>query len=345
MGKKATTKVKTQQVETADDGAVIGTENDKRLAMYNQIADSNDKARAEEFFEADEDGHITEGLTVEASDDEEEEDNEEVIVDNSEENEQEEEEESEEDAPLVASDPNKKGLTSAPAKYKIVVNGVEKEVDENWLVATAQKVESADEYLRNAARLNQEAQQLKNPPKTEEAQPEEMDEVALARAIQMGSEEEAVAAIRKLRSTGPSSDDLARTIDERLNFQTSAAWFQKEYKDIVSDPLLAQLAINQDHMMRAQGDNRPYVERYKEIGDGIRNWVASKAPKVEEKTETETKVDTQATKKARKAAAPSVPKPASAKAAVPEEDDEEESVQDTIANMAKARGGPQWLRS
>ena len=345
MGKKvAKKKVEDQEIETTENGEVVGTENDKRLAMYSQIADNNDKERSEEFYEVDEDGNKT-GLTLEAEEEDDEESDE--TPQDGDEDESSDEDEGEEDAPLVDEKSTPPGLTGDQPKYKITVNGVQKEVSVDELIATAQKVESADDYLREASRLNQEARNLKTPPQHEETQPEEMDEVALARAIQMGSEEEAVAAIRKLRSTGPSSDDLARTIDERLNFQTSAAWFQKEYKDIVSDPLLAQLAINQDHMMRAQGDNRPYVERYKEIGDGIRNWVASKAPKVEEKTETEpeTKVDIQATKKARKAAAPSVPKPASAKAAVPEEDDEEESVQDTIANMAKARGGPQWLRS
>ena len=140
--------------------------------------------------------------------------------------------------------------------------------------------------------------------------------------------------------------DLARTVDERLNFQTSVAWFKNEYKDILSDPILQQLAVQQDNMLRAQGDKRPYAERYKEIGEGIRNWVKSRMPQ-ETKTETEpeTKVETTQERKERKAAAPSVPKAASSKVKAPVEDDEEESVQDTIANMAKSRGGPQWLRS
>jgi hypothetical protein len=341
MGRKKKVEV-APEVETDDSGNVIGTENDKRLAMYNQIADGNDKARAEEFFEVDDEGNTTD-FTIEAS---EEDDEEEGTHETDHEDDEEHEEETEEQVALVEEKPAT-GLTDPPTKYKITVNGVQKEVSVDELIATAQKVESADDYLREAARLNQDARSLTKTPKAEEAQPEEMDEVGLARAIQMGSEEEAVAAIRKLRSTGPSSDDLARTIDERLTFQDATKWFSTQYQDIVSDPLLTQLAIQQDNIMRSQGDQRPYVERYKDIGEGIRSWVRSKAPQPEA-TNTdppETKVETAPDKKARKAAAPSVPKPASSKVAVPVEDDEEESVSDTIANMAKQRGGPQWLRS
>lgn len=344
--KKAAPVVEDQEddVQRAEDGSVIGTENDKRLAMYNQIADGNDRQRAEEFYEVDDDGNTT-GLSIEA---EAEEQDEEESDGSGEENDQDTEESGEEDDGTSEEESSEESLTKAPAKYTITVNGVQKELTLDELVARAQKVESADDYLREASQLNQQAKQLRNPPQQqvqEEEKPE--DEVALARAIQMGSEEEAVAAIRKLRSTGPSSDDLARTIDERLNFQTSVAWFQKEYNDITSDPVLAQMAIQQDNMLRAQGDQRPYVQRYKEIGEGLRNWIKSKAPAPTESEEKdpEVKVESQAAKKTRKAAAPSVPKPAASKVTVPEAEEEEESVQDTIANMAKSRGGPQWLRS
>lgn len=324
-------------IDQTDDGDTIGTGNDARLKMYNQIADNNDKGRAGEFFEEDEEGNRS-GLNLDELkiEDEEEPDGDETS----------EEEEGEEE-PESSAEPEKKPLTSEPKKYKIKVNGVEKEVDESWLVETAQKVDSADDYLREAARLNSDAKNLRKPSQ-EETKPEvEEDDVTLARQIQMGSEEEAAAAIRKLRSpTGPSSDDLARTIDERLTFQKSVDWFKSEYKDIVSDPVLNSIAIQQDNMLRAQGDKRSYQDRYKAIGDSIRDWLSGhqKGPETEVTPEPETKAEVPADKKARKAAAPSVPKPASSKVKEQEVEESEESVQDTIAKMAQSRGGPQWMR-
>lgn len=323
-------------VETDDEGHTIGTENDKRLKMYQQIADNNDKGRSEEFYEVDEEGNQT-GLSL----DDVQDDGTLGIVEEEEEETEVEDEETED--PVETQNKPDESLTKESRKYKITVNGVTKEVDEDWLVTTAQKVDSADDYLREAARLNQDARTLKAP--QPEVTDEEPDEVQLARAIQMGTEEEAVAAIRKLRSpTGPSNDDLARTIDERLTFQKAVDWFKDEYKDIVGDPVLNALAIQQDNMLRAQGDKRPYGERFKDIGEGIRGWLKGKAPTPEVQVEPETKVQNTESKKARKAAAPQAPKPAATKVAQPVEEEEEDSVQDTIANMAKSRGGPQWLR-
>jgi len=326
-------------IDQTDDGETIGTGNDARLKMFNDIADNNDKGRASEFFEEDEEGNRS-GLSLDELKTDDEDEEEEPLETSP--------EEEEEEPETSTGTPEKKPLTSEPKKYKIKVNGVEKEVDESWLLETAQKVDSADDYLREAARLNNDAKALRKPAQ-EETKPEveEIDDVTLARQIQMGSEEEAAAAIRKLRSpTGPSSDDLARTIDERLTFQKSVDWFKEEYKDIVSDPVLNAIAVQQDNILRSQGDKRSYVERYKAIGDGIRGWLEGhrKGPETEVQPEPETKVETAPDKKARKAAAPSVPKSAANKVKEPEVEESEESVQDTIANMAKSRGGPQWMR-
>ena len=329
-------------VETTDDGDVIGTGNDARLKLFNQIADNADKVRGEEFYEEDESGNRS-SFSGTPAEEENEEENEGT-------HEPDEEVEESDEKPLVETKTEnnpEQPLTTPPTKYKITVNGKQKEVTIEEALTLAQKVESADDYLREAAKLHENTKSLRTPPEaTPSSKVTELDDVTLARQLQMGSEEEAAAAIRSLRQpSGPSTDDLGRTIDERLNFQNSVAWFQKEYKDIVSDPLLAQLAINQDNILRQKGDQRSYVERYKEIGDSIRGWVASKAPQPEVKEERETTTEVPATKKQRKAAAPSVPKSAGMKVTVPEGDEEEESVSDTIANMAKSRGGPQWLRS
>jgi hypothetical protein len=336
-------------VDDEENSGTVGTENDKRLALYNEIADRNDAARSDEFTEFDDDGNPVESEGEETEEPE-------VGEESGEEVEEEQEEEppkpevkvERKKAPKNKKEPVE-DLTNVPPKYKITVNGVEKELSVDELIARAQKVESADDYLREAVNLNNQAKSLVKPAtKTEETtdQPEVDDEAALARALQMGSEDEAKAAIRKLRSSGPSKDDLDRTIDERLTFKQAVDWFAGEYKDIVSDPLLSQVAMNQDNILRSQGDKRGYRDRYKAIGDGIRDWLKSKAP-VTEEPEAEVKeetVDIPPTRKAKKAAAPSVPKPASTKVTEPVEEETEESASDTIAKMAQARGGPQWLR-
>jgi hypothetical protein len=324
-------------VEYDEQGNVIGTGNDARVKLLNQIGDNADRIRGEEFYEEDDAGNRSEFTFS---------DNE-TTTEEEEKSEQEVEEEHE--STQVDETGSQPQLTTPPAKYKIKVNGVEKEVSIEEVLSIAQKVESADQYLREAANLNQEAKKLANPQAKQQPQPkvEELDDVSLARTLQMGSEEEAAAAIRSLRKPSLSQDDLAKTVDERLNFQMAVQWFNSEFNDITSDPVLNQLAINQDNVMRANGDNRPYKVRYAEIGKSIRGWVESKTGKSqtapEDTTET-VKQDTLTSKKAKKANAPQVPKAAHGKVETPVEEEEEESVQDTIAKMAQSRGGPQWLR-
>jgi hypothetical protein len=161
----------------------------------------------------------------------------------------------------------------------------------------------------------------------------------------MGTEEEATGALRKLReqaSARPSIklDDVSRTIDERLAFNAAITKFRTDYSDIVSDPFLNKLALDRDNELLAAGDGRPYAERYEEIGQTLRAWKGSLAPAPAPATTNEDRL-------ARKAAAPSAPAAAHAKAKSPakqDDDDVEEPVGSVIANMAKSRGGPQWMR-
>ncbi len=161
----------------------------------------------------------------------------------------------------------------------------------------------------------------------------------------MGTEEEAAAALRKLReqtSARPSlsRDDVSRTIDERLAFNQAIEKFSSEYGDIWSDPILKKIALDRDAQLLKEGDQRPYWDRYSSIGEEVRSWKQSLAPAPKQETTIEEKV-------ARKASAPKVPAPASAKArpAKVEEDDVDDSPASVIASMAQRRGGPQWMRS
>ena len=309
-----------------DTGDTIGTQNDARLAMYNKIADSTDTGRASDFMNINDDDTL-EKFEAPIGDEDA------PIGD--------------EDAPIEEVAPaEEEEVVAAPTKYRIKVNGREMDLTMEELIARAQKVESADQYIAEARAAAKKEAAPPQQSQEEIARLQAEDDLALARAIQMGSEEEAVAAIRKIKTSGPSinPDDLTRTIDERLNFQEAINWFNTEYEEIKSDPILDRMAIDMDAQQRAAGDSRSYTERYKEIGENIRNWLKSKTPEAPV-VDAIPPVDTRGTKETRKASTPATPKPASAKVQKVEEEEKEESAADIIRSMAQSRGGPQWMNS
>jgi len=211
-------------------------------------------------------------------------------------------------------------------RHKIKVNGRELDLSYEELVQRAQKVESADEYLRHASESVKNATKLALSAQDEPKQMDD-DDLALARAIQMGSEDEAVQAIRKIKSR-PSEvtpDAVARVVDERLSFQRAAEWFNNEYKELLADPNLKKLVLDRDAELAQLEPNTAYMDRLKRVGDEIRGWNGQRAstPKVD--------------KAARKAQMASVPSGAARQntGATEESDDSPESV---IAMMAKSRG-------
>jgi hypothetical protein len=331
----------------ADDGGgsedTIGTGNDARVALLERINDANDATRAEELMDVNEDGTITQFVAQELT----------------------EEEQAAKEAELQQ-DPDgalketldraveEGGETPEPVKFKIKVNGKEMELTQDELIARAQKVEAADQYLVEAKRLQREAQEGSRAPETQQEDAEAIrfeEKRALVRAIQMGTEDEAMAALDKLQTLNrPTIDEnsIARTIDERLTFKEAANRFATEYNDVMSDPMLKKMALEKDMELVKQGDRRDYWQRFQEVGNEIRSWrdnlVKSSQPK-ESRPDASLTLDQ---KQQRKAAAPQTPKSASVKAgrAVDENDeDKEESVGSVIAEMAKARGGSQRLRT
>ncbi len=215
-------------------------------------------------------------------------------------------------------------------KFKVKVNGQDREFTEAELIERASKTEAADQRFQEAARLKREAEELKSQlPQKDVEQPKVTDDdLAEARRLQMGSEEEAADVIRKLRQRPTLTEgDVVRKIDERLTFQSSVERFKQDYSDIVKDPYLWQLLTMKDEQLVAQQKAgvipvTDYYERYKSIGDELRNWVGK----------------TKTTPKEERKASITTLKVAYGRKAEPEGEDEEQSTSDTIANMAKARG-------
>lgn len=318
------------EVNSTDTGDTVGTGNDERIARLNAIADQTDSERADDFANVNDDG-TTEPFQVEKAQDQEE-----------------EQPEEQNEAPAAEAPSAEEPV--AEKKYKLKVNGKELELTESELIARASKIEAADEYLRRAKERVAEVEQPARPagPTPEELQRRQDEEDrALVRAIQMGTEEEAAAALRKLReqaSARPSlsRDDVSRTIDERLAFNTAIEKFSTEYSDVWTDPILKKIALDRDSQLLAAGDERNYWDRYAQIGEEIRTWKQSIAPAADVKQEDKTLAE----KEQRKASAPKAPVAASAKTRpVKVEDDEiDDAPASVIASMAKSRGGPQWMR-
>lgn len=315
---------------TNDTGEAVGTGNDARLALLARINDANDELRADELQSVNDDG-TTEAFVARNADGTDEQLTDDTV----------------QDVDATAEIDKLAAETGDPEPAPQVrmitrkINGRDVTLSEEEWFARASKVEAADRYLAEAAQLRNE--QLRKAQTTQQRAPEPEptvdDDLAIARAIQMGTEEEAVAALRTLRQPRPSitQDDVARTIDERLTFNEAITKYRTEFADVVNDPVLNQMALDADRRLIAQGDNRPYMERYTEIGNSIRTWANNLAAKRNPPPPAaETKLQ-------RKAAAAPAPKAASQKTVSSVEEEADESPASVIASIAKARGGPQWM--
>ena len=202
------------KIDTTDDGDVIGTGNDARLKMYAQINDQNDKQLAQNGDLADvNDDNTTSPFNPEAN------------LTDAEITTRELQRAADEANQTAPDDGTSTGSPTEPVKHTIKVNGRELELTTEELIERAQKIEAADAYLNEAARLKREAQQPITPqqPSHEDVAAALREERrALVRAIQMGTEDEAMAAIEKLEARNTPSvnfaDDITRAVDERITF-------------------------------------------------------------------------------------------------------------------------------
>lgn len=325
-------------------GDAIGTGNDARVALLNSIGDSYDEIRAEDLADITDDGKL-EPFVIQKADGEQEDLDREPAP-----------------APTPEPTPEPEGADTAQMITRKVNGKMVTKSLEEWLV-DASKVNAADEYLQDAARLRKQALQpepdapapapVQQGPSPEEiAAQQRLERVKLARAIQMGTEEEAVAAIEQLQNMSRTPtltvEDVGRVADERLKFNTAIAEFNKEFADLVSNPQLHAMVLQADRDLISKGDKRPYAERYTEIGTAVRKWrddlVKSVAPTPAPASKDAAPADDLANRRAAKAAAPKAPTAASRTAQPVVEESDDEDVSSVIASMAKARGGPQWAR-
>lgn len=315
-----------KQINSQDElpeGEAIGTGNDARVALLDSIGDRNDVTRAEELGDVNDDGTVTEFTAPEMTEEDQGEAEAELQAVGDE-------------AGAVQENLERAEQEANAEQFTIKVGGKEIQLSREELITRAQKVEAADAYLAEAARIRKEAERSEQSSK--DVATTEEEERALVRAIQMGTEDEALAAIRKVRAV-PSfnKDDISRTVDERLNFNQAAERFGAEYKDVMGDPVLRQMVLNKDRELLNAGDKRAFMDRWSDIGNNVRSWRDGLV-----KANSKDPLDA---KRERKANAANPIKTADVKAGKTDEDDEKEPSQsEIISAIAKARGGPQWMR-
>lgn len=164
-----------------------------------------------------------------------------------------------------------------PELVEIKVDGEVRKVEKDKIldagIRTLQKESSADKRLEEATRLLREVQEKLVKPQ-ESQPPQEWDDATIAYALEHGDEAQKAYAVRQLRGRDNATpvEAVEKRILDTLEFRESATWFQSEYKDVVNDPYLLQLAAIAENNARNAGDTRSRKELYKAIGDELRKW-------------------------------------------------------------------------
>lgn len=290
MSKQAGTDRETTQITPA-----TGTGNDARLRMYDSIADNADAVRAEEFDALE--GEMPPGDEV--RDDEVEE--------------------------LELQPEDTQDEAAAPRMFTLKINGREVQMTEAEVIARAQKVEAADEYLKSAAAVHRTAQQMAPSPPRDEPRQADFDPLAIARALQMGTEEEAAAAISALVRPSVTPDDVLAKVDAKLQFREKQAEIERAHADILTHDVLGAVFRQRLTALAAASPDLSLEDGYGQVADSMKRDFAPMLQKAPQQTKAE-----------RKAQMSTVPSAAGRQqSAVDDEpDDAPEAV---IAAMAKAR--------
>ena len=257
-------------------------------------------------------------------------------------------------------------VVEADAVYEAIVDGKPTEVTGAQLIEagirTYQKEAAADvklalanERLQTASKLLEEAQRRttalpQGAPTVDEAKKGTEadaaaveDDLALAKAIQFGTEEQAAAALKKLRATGRAvspeqigqfvNQSVPMIVRQELMLNDARQWRDNEFQDIVEKPLLKSLFDAMEMQARQTGDQRMPRELYADIGKVIRAQLGMPTPTAKTNAPTTTEE-----RKAAKKAAPTMPRTAVARleqgAAAPKT----KTPSEIIAAMAERRG-------
>lgn len=221
----------------------------------------------------------------------------------------------------------------APAKIVRKINGKEVEITDE-MIEKAMKVASADKYLEDA-KVSKNA----NPPPSQRdvvETDENIDWAQTVRAIQMGSEDEAIESLKSLVGKKPSInvDVLTKQVTAEIDAKNAVEKFKEEFPEIVSNPMLANMAMQEDARLREEGFTGSFIERYREAGKAVRGQVSQLAGSLGFKP-------AESPKQHKKDSLPKTPKSSGSRPAAQVDDEDgggEENQSDLIRQLAKRRG-------
>jgi hypothetical protein len=166
-------------------------------------------------------------------------------------------------------------------QYRLLVNGKAQWRTLAEIRATAQKVESADEYLQTATDTVKRA--TRSAPSAEEAA--EADRTRkerltrrkeLLRRVAMGDEQaiDELAELDEAAAPSAVTPDVLRALDERFDsrvtFREAVSWFEGEYAGELKHQAMKSYAGELDAALAAQNPTMPPKTRLKRVGDQIR---------------------------------------------------------------------------
>ncbi len=215
-------------------------------------------------------------------------------------------------------------------------------------IRTLQKETTADMRLNAATELLRSAQERAQPaPAEQQAQPSDEDAL-LARQIQFGTEDEAKAAIARLRNAQPAitpqqidayvQKQLAVRLPEHQAFHEANAWLASEHTAITSDPELKFMFDLAEDRARKAGDRRPYKELYADIAGKMVTKFNLKKPDKQEPAQPFGQTTQASDRLQRKATSPRPVTGASGRLEQPQAPKRAPTVADYVEQQRQARG-------
>ena len=247
-----------------------------------------------------------------------------------------------------------------PAKeYEVTIDGQKVMVAGQKLIEagfrTFQKEAAADYRLELASKLLREAEQRSVTPPTliVPTAPSGPSDAELADALQYGTPEQAAKALSTIRermAVDPKqlsslvATQARQAAEDAVLFNQASTFAQQEYSDIFSNDYLKRLWLSEEKRRRTpkdqggEGDNSPYMEFYKSLGEDLRKGLNLQKPSASAPTSAAAPTGSVSARAAAKANVPPVPRTASSRLAATDASAKVKTPSEVIAAMSAARG-------
>jgi hypothetical protein len=170
---------------------------------------------------------------------------------------------------------------------------------------------------------------------------DDTEDLAIIRAIQVGTEYEGVQAIKRLRERVQFQQDVVqRQIQTEIYNREVISQIEKDYSDVVNDPVLRDLFVRGALQLAQSNPDVPFKNRLEISGNAVRTWLKG----VREGTGESSSATAETTDGQRLAAKQMIPTPIGRKGVRHPPPVETDNIDDdtyrkrAIASIAKSRG-------